>query len=378
MSYSHSIKDCQEPDTVYYDILIPFKPNDQGFSPAIFQAQLTQPIVHNPSEYFLSVVRFSIPTQNIPLTIPQIQPYPNTNVNNTIYSVSIGYNGTYSSQNFVQFDPSLTSPNIPAPNAPTVTSPNVEVTPYYYIYDYSTFLQMINTALENAFNEISAPVGADAPFFFYDSNTEKISLIAQAAYYDRTLTTPIEIYCNVNLFTFFDSIKHIGLGYNTPTGRDILFDVRFLGNNYYQDPETAPSYPPEFIQMQQEYPTLSNWNAVKTIQLVSNLLPINKESIPSFRNSNVGIINAQGILADFVPLVTNGPEARISIDFVATGPWRLIDMFGSVPIYMVDLYVYWTDQTGGQYLINIPPGRILTCKLVFIKKSLSKYLVSEK
>ncbi|ACF17002.1 V18 [Sputnik virophage] len=166
MSYSHSIKDCQEPDTVYYDILIPFKPNDQGFSPAIFQAQLTQPIVHNPSEYFLSVVRFSIPTQNIPLTIPQIQPYPNTNVNNTIYSVSIGYNGTYSSQNFVQFDPSLTSPNIPAPNAPTVTSPNVEVTPYYYIYDYSTFLQMINTALENAFNEISAPVGADAPFFF--------------------------------------------------------------------------------------------------------------------------------------------------------------------------------------------------------------------
>ncbi|AVL93351.1 putative minor capsid protein [Zamilon virus] len=375
---SNNCQNSNEPDTVYYDIVIPYNPNDSGLSPATFQAQLTQPLLYNPDKYYLSVVRFSIPTQYVPLMIPEIQPFPNTNVNNTIYSVTLEYNGVFSSQTFVQYDVSLTNPNDTPPPPPTINNRTVEPTAYYYVYNFSPFLQMINKALSDAFAEITMPVGASAPYFVYSPVTQRISLVAQRQFYDRNLAQPIKIYCNEALFPFLDGIPFGGLDFNSVDGRDILFNVENLGNNLVQNQLTAPTYPPEFIQMEQEYATLSNWNAIKTIQLVSNLLPINREFIPSFRNTNVGVVNSQGILADFVPLVTLGPESRTSIDYVANGPWRLIDMFGGVPITMVDLSVYWTDQIGRRFVLDVPRGRIATCKLIFIKKDLAGHTLSRK
>jgi hypothetical protein len=355
---------------------MPYDPDDNGDSPAVYQEQLSQPIVYNPEDYYLAVVRFSIPGEEIPIFIADIQPYPNTNVNNTIYSVTLEYNGTFSPQTFVQFI--TTTPNA-SPGLPlSPTHPNASRTFYYYVYFYTDFINMINNALATAFAALpTKPAGSPvAPYLIYDSNTERISLIVQDAFYDQALSLPITIYLNSALYKYLDAIPIIYLSNNSPIGQDVYFNVQNNHNNWYFDPALGPpTGVPTLLQMEQEYPLLSAWNDLKTIQIISNLLPINREFITSanIRHTGNGTVNSAGILSDFVPLINLGPEARNTIEFVATGPWRLITMYGSSPVTRVDVSIYWTDQFGGEHLLHIPPGGLVTMKLMFIKKEAVSY-----
>lgn len=371
------IQNNVEPETIYYDIVMPYNPDESGFSPAVFQQQLSQPIVHDPQDYFLAIVRFSIPGETIPIFIPDIQSYPNTDLLKTIYSFTLEYNGGYSPEVFVEFISQFPSAQQSLPL--TSSHPFADKTQYYYIYNYQPFLAMCNIALSVAFSLLpTTPSGLDppvAPYFIYDPNTLRISLIAQQAYYDLSDSsiTPIKIYYNTPLYRFFDGLANIGIGVNTVNGRDIQLNVINNNNtNWYYPSGPSPSPPTTLtlLRMEQEYNTLSNWNSLKTIQLVSNLLPINREYIPPYTVLNAGVVNAQGILADFVPLISLGPEARNSIEFVANGPWRLIDMFGRKSISQVDITVYWVDEEGNRFVLDIPYGRVITVKIVFIKKDI--------
>lgn len=369
---SHTVR--HEADTIYFNIVIPSLPNETGFTPAYYQQQLSQPIVNNPQDYFLAVVRFTLPGTHIPIMIPQIQPFPNTNLNNTIYSVTLSYNGNFSPEIFVQFisqAPAI-SPGLPL----SASHPRVDKTPYYFVYEYTWFLSLINTALATAFAAIplGTPIGSSPPFFIFDPVSERISLIAQQAYYDQALPLHIDVITNATLSRFFDGIRSIGLGTSpSPIGRDLLFDIRNLNDsNWYRLP--GPAFPAglaTLLQMEQEYPALSDWNVLKSVQIVSNLLPINKEYIQGNVNTlNNGIINAKGILADFVPAIQVGPEARTTIEFFANGPWRLIDLFGPYPVTKVDIGFFWIDADGNSYLVDLGPNDIASIKLVFLKKKL--------
>lgn len=367
-----------EKDTIYYNISIPY--NTNGNSPAVYQEQLNQPIVYFPSSYFMSVVRFQISGINIPTFIARIQPYPNTNLNNTIYSVAIGYNGSFSPQTYVQYVPSDDTATKSIPLSPD--HPIVDYTPYYYVYGYVDFLTMVNTALATAFASITTPVGSHPPYFIYNPDTLTISLIAEAAYYNlgpystpptTPPTTPITVYINSALFHFFDAFPIFDRGFNSLNGRDIQFNINNLhdSNWYVPNGPVNPTtlYPLTLLQMKQEYQVLKDWNSLQSVQLISNMLPINREYVPS-TNTQSGVISSKGILADFVPLLSTGPEARTSIEFVSTGAWRLIDMFGNYPITKVDLSFYWTDELDDQHIINIPNNKPATVKLVFMKKHL--------
>jgi hypothetical protein len=368
-------KTHDEPDTIYYDIVIPYKPNDNGFSPAIYQEQLNQPIVYNPQEYYLAVVRFQIPGSNLPIFIADIQPFPNTDPNLTIYSVTLTYNGNSSPQTYVEFISQLpfVSPGLPL----SATHPNADPTPYYYVFEYTNFLTMINNALATAFAAIpgGTPVGSLPPYFIFDPITERISLIAQSAFYNQgpygiVPALPIRVYINYALSSFIEGISSYVL--NIGGGRDLLFNIRDLnGSNFYAPSgpvNPATVNPLTLLQMEQEYPTLVNWNSLQSIQIISNLLPINHEYVPNPSNTQSGVVSSQGILADFIPLVLLGPEARTTIEFVANGPWRFISMYGDYPITKVDLTFYWNDNLGRQFLIDIPRGKSVTAKLMFIKK----------
>lgn len=175
------------------------------------------------------------------------------------------------------------------------------------------------------------------------------------------------------MFHFFDGIPVIYDSDFSTNGRDVMFNVSNLNDSNWYFP-TGPLLPystdgATLLQMEQQYNILGNWNSLRAIQLISNLLPINREYVAS-NNTQSGIISAQGILADFIPFVSLGPEARSSVEFEATGPWRLIDMFGHYPITKVDLTFYWTDELGVQNIIYIPNNQNASVKLVFMKKSL--------
>ena len=375
-------------DNIYYNITIRHNPNNPV---AIYSEQLNQPILTNAQDYYLTTVNFSIPGQSIPVFIPEIQAYPNTNINNTIYSVTLQYNTVASSQTYVQYvSPNqLSSQGMPL----TITHPFVDNTDYFELYAYSQFIAMINTTLQTAFTQLASlttlPVGSTAPYFILNPLTHRISFISQAANYGRSLSPPnsmnanypfdqfnnkIQVWLNTPLATLVSGIpfQYNPIGIN---GKNGLIDVvNQEDTNYYNDPTQVPATPPTlptYLIMNQEYGSLANWNCLKKIILTTSLLPVTNELVPNI-NIGTGNLASYPIMADFIPLINEGPEARTSIDYVAQGQWRLIDLSGTGILSKIDLQVYWLDNFGRLKLLEIDYGQQVNLKLLFQKKSLTK------
>lgn len=358
-------------DRIYYNIAIPYNPIVDGTSPAVYQQELNQAIVNKASDYYLSITRFTIPTANIPIMYPEIQPYPNTDINNTIYSVTITYGppagpATQTQQKYVQFVTSTI--NAPSPASPTADKPNVEITDYYFVYSYINFLTMINTALQTAFNAlVGVPGGAEAPYFIYNEADDIISLIAQEQYYSLNQSPApaniFKVYCNYALLPFIDGMNvNFGFGVD-PDGKNIQFLIQNNHNNIYNT---------NYLSIPQEYDTLPNWNVFQSLSIVSNLLPTRHEFVPAkylSASTQSGVVNSRGILTDFEPVLQNGPEARVNVQYFVQGPYRLINLLTDGPITKIDINIYWVDKKGNEYLLDLPVNSVLTMKLVFIKKS---------
>ena len=79
------------PDNVYYDLVFTNLKSDKTEPIQIqFNENRAKSILSNTGEYDLSIVRFSIDTQTLPLWIPEIQSNQSDR-DLTIYSVSLSY-----------------------------------------------------------------------------------------------------------------------------------------------------------------------------------------------------------------------------------------------------------------------------------------------
>jgi hypothetical protein len=178
-----------------------------------------------------------IPCSNIPLIQFLIQT-PVLDINKGIYSFSIG--GPTSAGNdfvlgtetFFTFVPQIT---VPSYLLPPVGTPTQTFSDYYYLYDYTWFIQIMNTALKAAVISYYTAAGiaqpASYPYFNYDATTQLISLYTLAPFQQQFgtsqsiyTTNPI-IYFNNPLRRFFG-----GLSYNT--SNLIIQGIRPTANNY--------------------------------------------------------------------------------------------------------------------------------------------------
>jgi hypothetical protein len=366
-------------DRLYYNIIIPYKPSKNGISPAVYQEQLNIALIQDPSKYYISIIRFTIPTANIPIMYPTIQEYPNTNVNNTIYSVTITYGPPAGppisiSREYIQF---VTSTQFPLPSSPTIQNPKVKISPYYYVYSYINWISMINTTLTTAFNGLPIIAGSKEPYFIYDVDNKIISLVAQTSYYSLNQNPApaniFKVYCNYPLLTFLDGMNVNFLGVGLADGLDIQFLIQNNHNNYYNPLEdyVAPPTIPKYLSVPQEYGTLTDWNIFQSLSIISNLLPTRQEFIPSSsaNNNQSGVVNSVGVLTDFEPILQNGPEARTTVQYQVNSPYRLINLTSNIPLTKIDVNIYWVDKNGNSYLLDIPINSVLTMKIVFVKKS---------
>lgn len=390
-SYDLKYNLSEENDRLYYNVAIPH--NDSlsfGQTPAIFQTDFSQALLQNPSEWYVCIVRYTVPSNIIPIFIPRILPFPNTDPNLTEYSVTLSYNGADSTQNIIFV---TTQPSNPVPPGPSINHPLQYDTPYYYVYSYQEWIDDINRAINTAFAALPGkPAGATAPYFIFDSTTRLISLVAQRAFYNEALPGPgpIRLYINLPLLPFLDAIEGLLLNANPADPKNFQFLIKDNKNNWYTAPfetvacgftgATGPVgcpcslCPPNFI-MTQEYDILANWNTLVNIQFISTLLGNTLEYVPiASNNQNVNSINNQnlngvGVLTDFEPLLQLGPEARTQIQFQQTGPYRLINLNGTDPLFKFDLKVYWVDKFGIQRLLYLTHHTVLTVKFLFIRKS---------
>ena len=77
------------PSRIFYDITVTNINSNLSSNPELaFTETRLNPLVSDPSKYYMSIVRFSLDTASLPVFLPTIQP-AQSDINLTIYSVSI-------------------------------------------------------------------------------------------------------------------------------------------------------------------------------------------------------------------------------------------------------------------------------------------------
>lgn len=243
---------------------------------------------------------------------------------------------------------------------------------------------MINIALTTAFTDASLhapgwPSGASAaPYMTYDARAGGlVSLFAQTTY-DSTNPTPIEIFFDINLYTFFDNFLINFYGEGLANKKDIQMIVQNLYNNTYSADTKIPN---GWYEMAQEYPRLYSWWDTESIVFKSSLIGVRNEFTPTQNISPSSLVggNTAGVgpsessnLTDFVASfpVTDPGGYRSQLVYIPAF-YRLVDLLSNT-VRGIDISIYWTDKQNNQHLYYLPPMQVVSIKLAFVKKSLYK------
>jgi len=312
--------------------------NSGTFSRLTFTANLNIPLMGNPAEYDVSVIRFKLPNYSTPLF---------TFVDGR-YVMYLSYNGTTVS-------------------APVIYIPQNSIVGTRVVFQMQGYIQMLNTTINTLYGLMNAIVTlptAEQPYFAYNEVTKLITFTANTNDYGETLATPIALYCNEALF------QQLGFPtYWSPTAnfRIRVFDTKnnTVSTNYYV--------------MSQQQPTLDLISDFTGIILTTNL-PIKNEfsgigevntgvSTGSIGNFNV----ATPILQDFVPQDLTMDTYSNSLVYNAITPYRQAELVSNSPFYSIVITAYSVNVAGTSTQLNLPPYGSANIKLMFTKKSENKF-----
>ena len=325
------------------------------------------------SEYYVSIIRFSIQTGNeLPIFIPRIETGLNQmNINKTVYSVSIEH-GTHISTVFLSWIPW----NNAKPPTPPILKQDLS-TRYYYMNNFTQFVEMVNNALLAAW-AITGSTIRNAPFMDFDPQSSRFNINGDISYFVNGTT---KLYFNTRLFELLSSfparfIQNLG---------ELNYRIEFNNNNNIN---VKPIFTPapsgqcnrvlySALQIFQEVSTISLFNPVASIVFTSSLLPIkatNTSPPKSFNDNNTNLTgggnnaNLTSILTDFEIGVSEVNQYRPNINYVASGVYRLIDLNSMLNLNRVDLRVFWKSQYGDLIDFHLQPGMSAHLKLLFRHK----------
>lgn len=349
----------------------------------IFNEIRNSPIIQNPSEYFFSIIRFSLETPSLPLMIPQVQ-IGQIDPNKLIYSITLNYtspvNGiTYEKQNFIIYIPQT---NASVPDTPLVKQDFGSGSTYYYVYNFQYFVQLVNKTFATCLSDLNvlvlAGTGAplpslNAPFMEWDTFNNVAILNADIAGFNRSLTHPINIFFNTPLFTLFSSFQANYLGYqNIVNGKNYLITVEDAnGTNSI----ILPSY--TALQMYQDYPTSALWNPVNSLVFTTGTIPVNPSQVsaPLIVNSEVSLLteggnnaNISNMLTDFEVPLTEGWEYKPNIYYNPSAEYRLVDLLGNSPLNNISVQVFWKDAFANLNPFYLNSGCNANIKILFRRK----------
>lgn len=329
-------------DHIYIDVDIPYDPaslSTEESTPASYRATKTEPILKNPSDYHLTVDRFSIPGFLIPSYI--FDPAnPGT--------VRLDYLGSSSTQQLVYV-------------------PNNQLQPweegYYYLYDFQHWAEMVNTALAAAHAALAtAPVGSLPPYIVWDTDAQKFKVYAQKQYYDMAVGH-IEVYFDTPLYSHLPFL---------PWATSLVQPYwQLLFKDYRNNTESIGGV--DYLFLKQQAVGVSYWQPAKSLIFISNTIPVKNTytEINNVRPDNSNS-NSLGILIDFKIDALSSLDQRKTLIYVPQQNYRRLDLYGQTPLKTIDISVYWSDITGALHPLRIPSFDAVNIKLLFIKKELSE------
>jgi len=342
-------KQCNGCEHLYYNITIPHN-KDEKFTEAVYRKNNTEPILSNPEDYNVSIARFSIGTNQVPIFVaePVID-----GLDELVYKVSLTYDTHVSTINIINTQSSFDGSSLVK----------------YFYYSYSRFLKEVNTAINSAFINLDAmvpgglPALSEPPYMTFNQSQNVFSIVAQTSNYADNLpdNQRIDIWFNYELEPLLAGGFDTDYYFNGRGGNiDLISKFKF----YDKFNNIDSGY---FIDVQ-DYSILSFWNSFRSLQITSNL-PIQQEFIENdFANSNS--TTSQNILKDFIVLYTGDEVARTTVDYTIND-YEYIDLKGVEPIRNIDINIFWVDKKGKQYPLFLGVGESCQIKLLFKKKDIT-------
>lgn len=329
--------DAQNYPFVMYDALISNYNSPNNQVPLIYNDTRSSPLVKDTTGYAMSIVRFTLDTNTLPIFIPIMQSNSTTN---TIYSISMTYNNiTY--QQYMQYIPQNTA----------------QSAFYYYVYTFEYLCLLINNTFQSCFDglvnlcsESGIILEGTAPNINYDSTTQLFTIDIDNIHFGIS-TGLINIYFNSaiqNLFLFNSYFKNL----SNSKGLNYL-----LINNS--------------TQILQDISTIGNLSPILSIVFTSVQLPIiasvqgnpniyNNGTISNSNSSNLGY----QIITD---MTTSNLVFTPNIVYVPSGQNRYISLIPNTKISNIDFNCYWLGRDGTLNLIYLNTGCSCTLKILFQK-----------
>ncbi len=303
-----------------------------------FNQQQSQPILNNTNGYKLSIIRFYLNTDLLPVFIPTLL-NPVTDKVACIYSFTMEYLGVMYQQ-YLQF-------------VPQNTSVSSSETDYYYVYNYQYVVYLINQCLLQCFNGLQSKATlptASAPYIDMDLATQKCSLHGDSKYFGYNETNKINIYMNSAMYNLLVSMP-ITIS-NKSNGREFQFC-----NIMSKDKSV----------LTQEFNSISIWNPIASVIFTSDMLPIYSSRTPPIQQFIDGVItntdsnlNVSNIVTDFMA------NDMIFSPYIEYEPsvYRFISLKPNTELRTVDFKVFWINKHDGLMRpVNILPGGSCSCKL---------------
>jgi hypothetical protein len=371
------------PYHVYYDLSYINNNTTGNKQPVVLTLSDTRAnaYIANPSDYFVSVIRFNIATPSLPVFIPSVE-LGQSNVNKLSYTVTLTYK-TFSVTNNVTYIPF--DSNILAPKAPLL---NQDIsTDYYYIYSYQSWMYMMNQTLFLTYQQLKTNVtnagqtlpSNYAPFFNYDTQACVYIFNAdQAGYniYSDSSTgannTPnpnaIKVIFNTAMYNILNNFSYITSD-NNNSYQLVVYSMN--GANVLQDGSVY------YLQMFQEGSTVALLNPIESIVLTSGIIPINNENvgIPKLFNANnlltsqsTSNSNISPIISDFQIEFSALNQYRPVIQYTPSNEYRLIDLYGTTSLSNIQIGVLWKDVFGNFHEFYLNAGGTASIKLLFRRR----------
>jgi hypothetical protein len=357
-----------EPTHAYFDLDI--TNNDTApsrIAPNLSFDEIRQnAILSNPSDYFLSIVRFQVDTVALPVFIPQVL-LGQADPDETIYNIIIS-DGTISGNKNLYYDPQDKTVAIPSASRVSASDLSLYYDPYYYQQNYIDLIRMVNGALQNASSDYVANGGVlpnlNYPFMAWDSINQKATLYLDTAWE----TASLFINFNAPLYTLFSSLPAVKTGQN-------IFQISTQVQNQNINIVTINAI--KWVAVPQEYSTISIWSPVKSIVFTSSLLPVNASlsgdpvvfGVGSLKLTTGNNNNITGILTDFT-----ADNYNATVQYTPSAEYRLFDLIQNSPLASIGLQAFWKDRFSNLIPFLLPSGCSASIKILFRKKSFNEGL----
>ena len=424
------------PTQIYYDLdvvntLNPSSSasNSQQLNRLTFTEVRSSPILDNPSDYFLSIVRFSLDTPgSMPMCLPQINldqtlatpDFPNE----TIYYVSMKYDDgvnpavvekkrvIFIPQSFTQTGTNGT------PSPPTFPLDLVNTTSnYYWLNSFQFFVSMVNKALADCWGLVFAAINqapylplpyditADLyPYMLWDNDNNKATLVFPQTPFVQpappappvpvpphsweqqalsTGTAKAFLYFDNQLFTLFSSFENILnatyldpaiVGINGDEAHYLIQNYSKFNSNFVSGGTGTGQPPHDSLYMEQPYSTGATLSPIQSLVFNTSLLPILPQliGVPKIlrqnNNSQGQNDNISNEITDLVVNVSRGDEYFPAVLYLPTAEYRLIDLNGNAPISAVQISVQWKDIYGIYHDFFIQNNCNCSLKIMFRRK----------